>query len=104
MRTMIAMIAAVGLLAVLAGPAKADTTSQRDIQAAMDGYLANQPADASLVGGAGSAGYDAGFWIRGGDFDLKINLTIQARFESYDWDANEPLPGRDLSGWSLPRG
>ena len=92
--------------AVVAGvawatPARAD--NEQNVQGAMDRYLANQPADASLVGGAGSAGYDAGFWIRGGDFDLKINLTIQARFEAFDWDLVEPTPGGDLSGWSLPR-
>lgn len=95
---------AVAMLALVAfaTPAFADS-SARDIQSAVDGYQAGQTADASLVGGAGSAGYDSGFWIRGGDFTLKINLTLQARFESYDWDVNEPLPGRDLSGFSLPR-
>ena len=51
------------------------------------------------MGGPGSAGYDAGFWIRGGDFLLRINLTLQARFEAQDWDNPEPQPGGDLSGW-----
>jgi hypothetical protein len=74
----------------------------------VDGYLGGHQADASLVGGAGSAGYDRGFWIRGGDFDLKINLTLQARWEAYDWQDVEPgvpvgIGGGDLSGWSLPR-
>ncbi|MFM8279001.1 MAG: hypothetical protein ACKN9R_01430, partial [Candidatus Limnocylindrus sp.] len=86
--------------AAFAVPAQADS---RDIQSAVDGYLAGTP-DASLVGGPGSAGYDQGFWIRGGDFSLKLNVTLQARFEAYDYDADfEPSPGRDLSGFSLPR-
>jgi hypothetical protein len=114
MRTLIASAVAGGLLAVLAGPAMADT-SAREIQSAVDGYLNGSQADASLVGGAGSAGYTRGFWIRGGDFDLSINLTLQARFESYNWDKVEPgvTPGAiggagapgggDLSGFSLPR-
>lgn len=91
-----------------AAPAQADASS-RDIQSAVDGYLAGQTADASLVGGPGSAGYDSGFWIRGGDFSLKINLTLQARYEAFDYDESEPgvagVPGRggDLSGFSLPR-
>ena len=57
------------------------------------------------IGGCGSAGYDGGFWIRGGSFLLKINLTIQTRWEGFDWDdsADEPSPGGDLSGYSLPR-
>jgi hypothetical protein len=91
---------------VWATPAWADG-SAREIQSAVDGYLTGNQ-DASLVGGAGSAGYDRGFWIRGGDFDLKINLTLQARWEAYSWDETEPgvptgLGGGDLSGWSLPR-
>src|SRR5687767_4860876 len=101
----VAMVAAVSL----ATPAWADG-SAREIQSAVDGYLTNRQADASLVGGAGSAGYDRGFWIRGGDFDLKINLTLQARWEAYAWDEVEPgvspgggPGGGDLSGFSLPR-
>ncbi|MFM8278926.1 MAG: hypothetical protein ACKN9R_01050, partial [Candidatus Limnocylindrus sp.] len=86
--------------AAFAVPAQADS---RDIQSAVDGYLAGTP-DASLVGGPGSAGYDQGFWIRGGDFSLKLNVTLQARFEAYDYDNDfEDGPGRDLSGFSLPR-
>ena len=79
--------------------------SAREIQSSVDAYLATAKADASLVGGAGSAGYDRGFWIRGGSFLLKINLTIQTRYEAFRWDdeANEPSPGGDLSGFSLPR-
>src|SRR5678815_541797 len=79
--------------------------SARETQSAVDAYLASSTGDASLVGGCGSAGYDGGFWIRGGSFLLKINLTIQARYEWFDWDddADEPRPGGDLSGWSLPR-
>ena len=79
--------------------------SERAIHAAVDEYLAASRADATLVGGAGAAGYDGGFWIRGGSFLLKTNLTIQTRFEAFDWSerANEAAPGGDLSGFSLPR-
>jgi hypothetical protein len=79
--------------------------SAREIQSAVDAYLAPSKSDASLVGGPGQAGYDGGFWIRGGSFLLKINLTIQTRFEYFDWDESEtePSPGGDLSGFSLPR-
>ena len=79
--------------------------STREIQSAVDAYLASGTADASLVGGPGQAGYDGGFWIRGGTFLLKINLTLQARYEYFDWDDKEwePSPGGDLSGFSLPR-
>lgn len=98
------MAAALAAGVALAVPAHAEgATSARELQSAVDGYLAGQTADASLVGGAGSAGYDRGFWIRGGDFDLKINLTIQARFEAIDFDTTEATPGRDLSGFSTPR-
>jgi hypothetical protein len=86
-----------------AAPAVAGEASPRDVQGAVDAYLSASAPDASLVGGPGSAGYDAGFWIRGGDFLLRINLTLQARFESFDWDEEEPEPGGDLSGYSLPR-
>jgi hypothetical protein len=84
-------------------PAWAGEPDARDVQAAVDAYLQPADADASLVGGPGSAGYDAGFWVRGGDFLLRINLTLQTRFESQDWDDPEPEPGGDLSGYSLPR-
>jgi hypothetical protein len=80
--------------------------SAREIQSAVDAYLASANSDATLVGGqGGSAGYDGGFWIRGGTFLLKINLTIQTRFETMRWDEedDEPSPGGDLSGFSLPR-
>lgn len=105
------MTAALVAGVAFAAPAHADANS-RDIQSAVDSYLAGQSADASLVGGPGSAGYDSGFWIRGGDFSLKINLTLQARYEAYDWDSGEPgvtagglnqTRGGDLSGFSLPR-
>jgi len=91
-------------LASFAAPALADTSS-REVQSAVDAYLASSKADASLVGGAGQAGYDGGFWIRGGSFLMKINLTLQTRWEGFDWDdsAVEPSPGGDLSGFSLPR-
>ncbi len=113
MRTFLAAMLAVGLVAVVATPAFADEANARDIQAAVDSYLANSEQEANLVGGPGSAGYDSGFWIRGGDFLLRINLTLQARFEAFDWDNNEPsnagITARqgeaagDLSGFSLPR-
>jgi hypothetical protein len=79
--------------------------SAREIQSAVDAYLGSARADASLVGGPGAAGYDGGFWIRGGTFLVKINLTIQTRYEAFRWDEeeDEPSPGGDLSGFSLPR-
>ena len=98
-------LALVAAVAVVATPARADDQpTARDIQAAVDSYLGSAQGDAALVGGPGSAGYDAGFWIRGGDFSLRINLTIQARYEWYEWDqVEEPFPGGDLSGFSVPR-
>ncbi len=91
-------------LASFAAPALGDTSS-RETQSAVDAYLATAKADSSLVGGAGQAGYDGGFWIRGGSFLMKINLTLQTRWEGFDWDDTEfePSPGGDLSGFSLPR-
>jgi hypothetical protein len=118
------MAVAVGLFAFVAAPALADDTAPtaRDIQAAVDSYLASASQDATLVGGPGSAGYDQGFWIRGGDFMLRINLTLQARYEYFDYDKDEegflfgdpnafgqnegfavPWVGGDLSGFSMPR-
>jgi len=121
----------VGLFALVATPALADEQlTARDIQAAVDAYLATTAADAALVGGPGSAGYDGGFWIRGGDMLLRINLTLQARYEWFDMDNDEegrlgdflvpgerppqggpaepdfiriPWPGGDTSGFSMPR-
>ncbi|MEZ6028015.1 MAG: hypothetical protein R3E85_17770 [Planctomycetota bacterium] len=109
------------VVGVSAAPALADG-SARDVQAALDSYLAHDTADVALVGGPGSAGYDNGFWIRGGDFLLRANVTLQARFEAMDYDETQPpetagggtvfmtaqqaLPtgfGGDLSGFSLPR-
>jgi hypothetical protein len=113
MRTFVAIASLSAALAVLAVPALADGSSARDIQAAVDSYVSSVAPDASLVGGPGSAGYDAGFWIRGGDFSLRINATLQARFEAIDWDKPEPGDpgtvdifgggGGDRSGFSLPR-
>ncbi len=81
------------------------TPSARELQSNVDAYLASSRSDATLVGGAGSAGYDGGFWIRGGTFLMKINLTLQTRFEYFDWDKKdaEANDGGDLSGFSLPR-
>ncbi len=103
--TILALLAA--CVAWSADGALAETPTSRDVQAAVDGYLAGGP-EAQLVGGPGSAGYDGGFWIRGGDFSLKINLTLQARYEYADYDDSQPFEtetglGGDLSGFSLPR-
>ncbi|MBL9085569.1 MAG: hypothetical protein JNM10_00360 [Planctomycetia bacterium] len=95
-----------GWALAFAAPAFADAApASREVQSAVDAYLASARADSSLVGGAGQAGYDGGFWIRGGSFLMKINLTLQTRWEGYDWDdtAFESSPGGDLSGFSLPR-
>ena len=95
-----------GLALAFAAPALAEAERPtREVQSAVDAYLASAREDASLVGGPGQAGYDNGFWIRGGSFLLKINLTLQTRWEGYDWDDTdyEPSPGGDLSGFSLPR-
>ncbi len=106
MRSTVSMALAGGVLALasFAAPALGDPSS-RETQSAVDTYLASAKADTSLVGGAGQAGYDGGFWIRGGSFLLKINLTLQTRWEGFDWDDvdAEPSPGGDLSGFSLPR-
>jgi len=85
--------------------AGASAPSAREIQASVDAYLASAQEDATLVGGPGSAGYDRGFWIRGGSFLLRTNLTLQTRFEYVDWSerSDEATPGGDLSGFSLPR-
>ena len=79
--------------------------SAREVQSSVDAYLASAKADASLVGGCGQAGYDGGFWIRGGTFLMKINLTLQTRYEMFTWDdaAARAVPGGDLMGFSLPR-
>src|SRR5688572_12530105 len=92
-----------------ASPASIDVApSSREVQKAVDAYLASGKADASLVGGpgGGGAGYDNGFWIGSGSrYLLKINLTLQARWEGFNWDDDEAeaAPGGDLSGFSLPR-
>ncbi len=80
--------------------------SARELQSAVDAYLASAKADATLVGGAGSAGYDGGFWIRGGSFLMKINLTLQTRWEYFDWDDAAERGQRRAAtspGFSLPR-
>ncbi|MGE0190644.1 MAG: porin [Planctomycetota bacterium] len=121
MQRFMTALCALALFAVAAAPALADG-SARDVQAALDSYLANDTADVALVGGPGSAGYDNGFWIRGGDFLLRANVTLQARFEAMDYDESQPPEqagggivigagqvigpdffGGDLSGFSLPR-
>jgi hypothetical protein len=123
MKSVMAAVSAAALAVVFATPAWADSSlearvaqveqqlsaqaqpSAREIQSTVDAYLGSARADASLVGGPGAAGYDGGFWIRGGTFLLKINLTIQTRYEAFRWEdeENEPSPGGDLSGFSLPR-
>ncbi|MGE0193839.1 MAG: porin [Planctomycetota bacterium] len=123
MHKLVTALCALALLVAATAPAVADG-SARDVQAALDSYLANDRADVALVGGPGSAGYDNGFWIRGGDFLLRANVTLQARFEAFDHDETQPpeaaggnvimgglgqiiqVPqdfGGDLSGFSLPR-
>jgi hypothetical protein len=94
-----------GACRVERGVADEVAPSSTQIRSSVDAYLGATRADASLVGGPGSAGYDGGFWIRGGMFLMKINLTIQARFEAFRWDdeEDEPSPGGDLSGFSIPR-
>jgi len=92
------------VVGVSAAPALADG-SARDVQAALDSYLAHDTADVALVGGPGSAGYDNGFWIRGGDFLLRANVTLQARFEAFDHDETQPPEtsgggGGCVSSWS----
>jgi hypothetical protein len=123
MKSVMAAVSAAALAVVFATPAWADSSlearvaqveqqlsaqaqpSAREIQSTVDAYLGSARADASLVGGPGAAGYDGGFWIRGGTFLLKINLTIQTRYEAFRWEdeEDEPSPGGDLSGFSLPR-
>jgi hypothetical protein len=112
MNKVMAGVIAVGMLALVAAPALAsETATARDIQAAVDSYVSSARTDASLVGGPGSAGYDAGFWIRGGDFSLRINATLQARYEAVMFDPEEPGEnfgdrfggGGSRSGFSLPR-
>ena len=103
----------IGLLWTLAGTARADTgPTTREIQAAVDAYLATAQADAHLVGGRrdGYAGYDQGFWLRKSDFSLKLGLTLQARYEAWMWDSDQRAllgagndVGGSLSGFSLPR-
>ena len=112
MKTTLALLVTLGDALLLAAPAHADAQpSARDIQAAVDSYLASSDQDANLVGGPGSAGYDQGFWIKGGDFSLKINLTLQARYEAFLFDsavkANavpggpDPVPLPVASGYFL---
>src|SRR5262245_9686483 len=104
------LAAAAVVAGVWASPALADSAidaapSAREVQSSVDAYLASSKPDATLVGGPGQAGYDGGFWIRGGSFLMKINLTLQARWEWFEWDDSdaEATPGGDLSGYSLPR-
>ena len=115
MKVSLTALAAAAALAAYAAPAQADcesgtcaietAPSAREVQSSVDAYLASSKPDASLVGGPGQAGYDGGFWIRGGSFLMKINLTLQSRWEWFEWDKSEaePSPGGDLSGFSLPR-
>jgi hypothetical protein len=109
MRKLFAVATAIGLLALTADPALADSPSARDIQAAVDSYLADDVQDVNLVGGPGSAGYDSGFWIKGGDFSLKTNVTLQARYEAWLWDSSVNKAAQpenslgDQSGFALPR-
>jgi hypothetical protein len=101
-----AVAAGVWAAPAFANPSAIDTApSAREVQASVDAYLAPSKPDATLVGGPGQAGYDGGFWIRGGSFLMKINLTLQTRWEGFQWNDEpvSPTPGGDLSGFSLPR-
>jgi hypothetical protein len=84
-------------------PPTPSAPSEREIRGAIDSYLGT-PETAPMLGG-GAVGYDGGFWVSGGAYLLKVNLTIQTRYEYFDWDdrEDEPSPGGDLSGFSLPR-
>ena len=84
-------------------PAEAEGLSAREIQQAVDGYLGRSGSEVMLVGGPSQVGYDRGFFVRSGGFLMRHNLTLQARYEWMDWDQVEPVPGGDLSGFSLPR-
>ena len=129
MKSLVAAVSVAAVLVVFAAPARANecaggvcslpvsktaveraldtqaAPSAREIQSSVDAYLASSKSDATLVGGCGQAGYDGGFWIRGGTFLLKINLTIQTRWEGFQWndEIRSAQPGGDLSGFSLPR-
>ncbi len=108
MRALTQALAGTVLLALGVAAAGADApATARDIESAIEAYVGQQP-DATLVGGPGSAGYDGGFWLRGGEFSLKLGLTLQARYEAVDLDDSHPFEGPDgiggdLSGFSLPR-
>ena len=65
--------------------------SPREIQSSVDAYLATTKSDASLVGGAGSAGYDGGFWIRGGSFLMKITRAPTFRINCLSAGSSPPL-------------
>lgn len=106
-RLVASVLLGVATLGVVAVPALA---SDVDVGEAVDRYVADaSPAsEAALVGGAGSAGYDDGFFFRGGAYTLRVGATLQARFEAFDWLDREPGEGTspgagDLSGFSLPR-
>src|SRR5204863_9201065 len=88
--TVLASFAAPALADCESGTCSLETVrpdaSDRAVQSSVDAYLASSKPDASLVGGPGQAGYDGGFWSRGGSFLMKINLTLQARWEWFDWE------------------
>ncbi|MDJ0976855.1 MAG: porin [Planctomycetota bacterium] len=103
--TTLCLLAVIAWIGAAPSAEAQDDVGARDIQAAVDAYLGSMD-EAQLVGGPGSAGYDGGFYIRGGDFSLRINAVLQARYEAMDWDDVEPGPpdgAGDLSGFSLPR-
>lgn len=111
MKTTLAIVLAIGVSVAAAVTAHADPQpSARDIQAAVDDYLARTGQDTTLVGGPGGAGYDSGFWISGGKYSLRLNMLLQARYEAWVWDdAQKPNLGTgnnvagNTSGFSLPR-
>ena len=115
MKTMTApaliLMLGVALGCVFAHPAQADEgPTVREIQSAVDDYLVQTHRQVTLVGGVHDAGYERGFWLRSGDLSLRLNLTLQARYEAWLWDDSQKAllgEGSNVhghgSGFSLPR-
>ena len=110
MRTLIATFAAGAMLAVLAGPAMADTAGAREIQSAVDALpRLGSRTDATLVGGAGERRLRRRL--------LDPRRHFRSEDQPHDPDALRGVRvgrgrrarraacsgGGDLSGFSLPR-